>query len=191
MLKPGQVVVPLSSSYYITLISIFSQVAGGTKAVPKPTWLASTLRRGQELVANKSSIITEEREVWVSTVGQKRRCCFCPTELLLPLSSSSDLCKDIVKTKMWQLWKFNHLGAFGSILALGGFLWQTFSSSHVVNSLCSPVMRCLITKQLSKSIESDLIWCCMKAALSKLGHFWGKCSNIIHKYSSVNYDSLK
>ena len=40
------------------------------------------------MVANKSGIISEEKEETVGTVGQKSRCCFCPTELLFPLTSS-------------------------------------------------------------------------------------------------------
>ena len=78
-------------------IIIIWQVGGGTTNVPTLTWPASTLTEGHALiVTNKSSIVTEEREGTVMTVGQKPRCCFCPTDLLFPLSSWSDHCQGLI-----------------------------------------------------------------------------------------------
>ena len=64
------------------------EVGGGTTAA-SPIWLGCTPRQGQIEVSSKSTIITEEREGLLTTVGQKPRCCFCQTDLLFPLSSSS------------------------------------------------------------------------------------------------------
>ena len=71
---------------------------GGTSNAPTPIWLGCIPRPSQKLlVTNRSTIYMEEREESQPSVGQKSRCCFCPTEILFPLSSWFGQSKDIIK----------------------------------------------------------------------------------------------
>ena len=105
--------------------------AGGTGATAQaPIWLGCTLRPGQKLVVkNKSTTFGEEREGRHTTVGQKPRCYFCPTELLCPHSSLSDQCREFIKAFNYFNYENKNIGEH---LAQSSFCSNIFLPSHAL-----------------------------------------------------------